>query len=99
MEKLGFTDKWKLEVRNQWFCLFLRKHKYAVTADRRVVVGSQKNISITPITKTSQEKKTPIPSQTPSQMPQMQMNQNPMNGRQNQKPFDGRGQSFEMKKR
>lgn len=37
MESLGFSEKWKSEVRNHWFCMFLKRNKLAVSSDRRVI--------------------------------------------------------------
>ena len=89
MNKLGFPEKWKLGVRNQWFCVFLRRNKLSVSGDRRVICGGQRSISISPIKQgqQSQEKRPPMP---------VQVNQN---ARPIHKPQDPRGQVFEMKKR
>jgi hypothetical protein len=91
MEALKFSEKWKEEVRNQWFCVFLRKNKLSVSSDRRVMRASTQPLP----NQSNPQTRPPSQTQPPIRPPpgSVQMNPNLINGRLiNGRPINGKPQ-------
>ncbi len=89
MDALKFSQKWKEEVRNQWFCVFLRKNKLSVSSDRRVIRASSQPLPNPP----NPQVRPPSQAQVPIRPPpgSVQMNPNLINGRlMNGRPMNGK---------